>query len=368
MASNWNGVPNNYSGNEGVAFDHYDQYGQPVDVNGNVMTGSQDGWAGGNGFTPATPDPTTPSTLPTYGGMSQADFLAAYKAAVASGMSEEDAINQVKAQNGGNLAGGDKAGWGSYGPGANNAPPVNNLPDVPLAANVTAPSTVTSGNSSYDGSSFGPWSGHFQAPTPRGLPDVPTFDARTIPDAPTFTGPAFKQAPDFTYEDFQGPTMEEAANSPGYKFRVGAGTDALQNWAAARGTLNDSGTAKALEDYGQNAASQEYSNVFKRKYDTYTTNRANAADAYRTNYQTQYIDPYVYNYQAAKDAFAPQMATWQARVTPTTNAAMLGYSTDAANIQHLNDVDNTNAYNDYYLGWQDYENRRQQGVNFALGS
>jgi hypothetical protein len=99
------------------------------------------------------------------------------------------------------------------------------------------------------------------------------------------------------------PTPEEALSDPGYQFRVQQGTDALQRWAAARGTLNDSGTANALTDYGQNAATQEYANVFDRNLGTY-----------KVNTQTQYVDPYNMDYRRAGDLFAPVMEGWRARV------------------------------------------------------
>jgi hypothetical protein len=170
---------------------------------------------------------------------------------------------------------------------------------------------------------------------------------------------------------------------PGYQFRTQQGQTALQNAAAARGTLNDSGTLKALIDYGQGAASQEYQQVWNRDLGAYTTNRgnaldiyntnyktqyqdpysaamgqwtagrSNALDAYNTNYKTQYADPYAYAYKAAQDAFAPVMA---------------GYQTQAQNTAHLNDLANTNSWNDYLAGWQDYEARRGQSTNFALQS
>ncbi len=53
---------------------------------------------------------------------------------------------------------------------------------------------------------------------------------------------------------------------PSYGFRFDEGIKALQRSAAAKGTLLTGGTAKALERYGQEMASQEYGNVFDRNY------------------------------------------------------------------------------------------------------
>jgi len=51
---------------------------------------------------------------------------------------------------------------------------------------------------------------------------------------------------------------------PGYQFRLGQGQDALQNSMAARGGALGGNALKAIADYGQNAASAEYGNVFNR--------------------------------------------------------------------------------------------------------
>lgn len=64
-----------------------------------------------------------------------------------------------------------------------------------------------------------------------------------------------------------------ASNIPtddGYAFREQQGELAQQRAAAARGTVSGGGFAKALEDYAQGNASQEYQNAFNR----FTTERA----------------------------------------------------------------------------------------------
>lgn len=71
---------------------------------------------------------------------------------------------------------------------------------------------------------------------------------------------------------FQAPTDVTEQNDPGYKFRLSQGLDALQNSAAARGGLLSGGTAKAINDYAQNSASNEYGNVYNRAYNQYATN------------------------------------------------------------------------------------------------
>lgn len=54
--------------------------------------------------------------------------------------------------------------------------------------------------------------------------------------------------------------------SPGYQFRLSEGQKALENSAAARGGLFSGATGKALTNYGQNSASQEFDNYINRLF------------------------------------------------------------------------------------------------------
>ncbi len=54
--------------------------------------------------------------------------------------------------------------------------------------------------------------------------------------------------------------------SPGYQFRLDQGTKAIDRSAAARGALNSGQTLKALNDYGQGMASEEYGNYLNQLY------------------------------------------------------------------------------------------------------
>jgi len=66
--------------------------------------------------------------------------------------------------------------------------------------------------------------------------------------------------------DFQawGSDPNAITSDPSYKWRLGQGTEALENSAAARGGLLSGNTGKDLQDYGQRAASEEYANEFGR--------------------------------------------------------------------------------------------------------
>ena len=64
--------------------------------------------------------------------------------------------------------------------------------------------------------------------------------------------------------------LDQFQADPGYAFRLGEGQKALERSAAARGGLLSGGTGKALERFGQDYGSQEYTNAFNR----YQTERA----------------------------------------------------------------------------------------------
>lgn len=53
-------------------------------------------------------------------------------------------------------------------------------------------------------------------------------------------------------------------SDPGYQWRLKQGQQALERSAAARGMTASGAQMKALQDYGQGAASQEYGNIFNR--------------------------------------------------------------------------------------------------------
>jgi hypothetical protein len=76
-------------------------------------------------------------------------------------------------------------------------------------------------------------------------------------------------------ENFKAPTAITEQNDPGYQERLKLGQQALENSAAARGGLLSGNTAKAVTDYAQNYASNEYSNVYGRAFNTFETNQAN---------------------------------------------------------------------------------------------
>lgn len=86
------------------------------------------------------------------------------------------------------------------------------------------------------------------------------------------------------YSTFTAPTGLTEQNDPGFQARLKMGTDAMQKSAAARGSLLTGGTAKALDQYGQDYASNEYGNVYGRALNTFQTNH----NAFNENQTNQY--------------------------------------------------------------------------------
>lgn len=70
---------------------------------------------------------------------------------------------------------------------------------------------------------------------------------------------------------FGGLSLEDFQNSPGYQFALKEGQRAIQNSAAAKGTLLTGGTLKDLDEYTVGLASQDYANAFNRALQTHQT-------------------------------------------------------------------------------------------------
>ncbi len=222
-------------------------------------------------------------------------------------------------------------------------PPTDTTPPTPPAGGTPGPP----GPGNTVGSLLQPYPGIGKAPPPV-QPGAGDF--------PTYTPP-----PAFSYADFQmpaafkAPTYDEAQQEPGFQFRLGTGRQALENSAAARGTLRTGGTLKDILDYGQNFASNEYRNVYDRSLGTYrtnfdtalqgyATNRGNALDTYNTNYQTQYTDPYDFKYAGALNKQTQGNTAW--------NQAYQNYLQDY-NMWRNRNLDTENAlYRQQQLGLQ----------------
>lgn len=141
-------------------------------------------------------------------------------------------------------------------------------------------------------------------PPPAAAPQ--TAQAAPQGAAPTFQAPGFTKPPAFSYADFVAPNPGDLDKDPSYLYTLRSEQDAIQKSAAARGVLNTGGTINDLLLNAKDIASTGYSNLWNRKMGEYATNRGNAAENYRTNYDTQFRDPYQYQYQSAQDQYNSQ--------------------------------------------------------------
>ena len=234
---------------------------------------------------------------------------------------------------GNTLSGFTKYNYTGSDPGALDPTPTT----TPTTTTTNTPPPSTGGSENLTAPFTTPWN----APAPVDLGGPKGIEY--IPPVPELNLPSYQKPPAFSYGDFKAPTLEEAQNSPGYQFRVGQGVKQLDASAAARGIINSLGYGRDVLDYGQNAASQEYQNVFGRDLATYQTNRAGAVDAYNINYGTQYKDPYTFDTSAALAQFAPKLSQWQ---------------TQAAAGQHQNDLNYLNDWNKWLQDWNIFRDQR----------
>jgi len=104
-----------------------------------------------------------------------------------------------------------------------------------------------------------------------GTGQVPTTNPSSDPNSIAASG-GFGSLAQGWGQTFQSPTAVTEQNDPGYQFRLAQGQKALEASAAARGGLLTGGTSKAINDYAQNSASNEYGNVYNRALQNYQTN------------------------------------------------------------------------------------------------
>lgn len=158
-------------------------------------------------------------------------------------------------------------------------------------------------------------------------PQTPGAGIDYVPGTPRFKGPDIR-VPD----PFRAPSADDVFSDQGFQARMRGGMDRLQNWASAKGTLNDSGTAKSLIDYGQGEASQEYGNVWDRAY-----------NAYNANVGSQYVLPW-------QEAFQNASAQNQNDMT--------GYSTQASAGQYQKNANYMDLYNQWLSKFNIFQDQR----------
>lgn len=186
-----------------------------------------------------------------------------------------------------------------------------------------APNTLGGLGLGQPGTLTAPFTDTYSRPTPNALPSVPGL-----------TLPGFK-APD----PFRQTTAEDVYGDTGYKFSRDEGLTGVQQSAAARGLLNSGGTLKDIAKWGTDFAGTRFADVDSRR-----------RNDYMMNYQTQTLDPYRFAYQSALDSYAPQLT---------------GYTTNAANTQHLNDQDQASSWNQFMFGFDKFRDQRDSTWNKA---
>lgn len=179
--------------------------------------------------------------------------------------------------------------------------------------------------------------GNPQSMPASGLPYRPSYKFDPVPlfNAPEFKYDQTLDIPEFRYDhQFAPPKPGDIYDDPSYQFRYDQGAKAAQQAAAAKGTSRTGGQWKAMQDYGQNFASQEYGNIYGRARDTYGINFGAAKDAYdrmanekMTEFGTNYgvaRDVFDRNYTGAKDEYSPLFSQWQMRSNAEMRGADLG--------------------------------------------
>lgn len=87
-----------------------------------------------------------------------------------------------------------------------------------------------------------------------------------------------------TYRPYEAMTPETFKTDPSYQWRLDQGNNALTRSMAAGGNLNSGRALKALTDYNQGAASQEYQAAYGRHLNDWTT----GYNAFNQDQNTQY--------------------------------------------------------------------------------
>jgi hypothetical protein len=123
-----------------------------------------------------------------------------------------------------------------------------------------------------------------------------------------------------------GSFMNNWQQDPGYQFRMNEGMKAINNASAARGMSNSGATMKALANYGQNQASNEYNNVYNRNY-TNLSNLANMgfnASSNRSGYGQNYANSVGNNLIGVGNAAASNQLAQTQRMSNLIQGGMQG--------------------------------------------
>lgn len=199
------------------------------------------------------------------------DLANTYLSLRKQGVSHQDAMARTPAM----------LGWDKYG-----AAPTPSDPGTGAPPNTTQPvGTIGS-------SGLVPPDGTYPGGPP---PQYGGGPALNLPDYKNFI------PPEYQFEKFAPTTAADLLTDPGYQVRFDRGLDAVRADKAANGVLNGGGTARALLDYGQDSASQEFKNVDDRRLTDFNVNEGNRFKSYLSNVNTQFDTPYANAYKSALD-------------------------------------------------------------------
>jgi hypothetical protein len=145
---------------------------------------------------------------------------------------------------------------------------------------------------------------------------------------------------------FTAPTNITEQNDPGYQARLAAGLQAVQRGQAAGGGAFSGGTLKALSRYGQDYASNEYSNVYNRALGTYDTNTQNALQSYLTRYNAYNTDQTnIYNRLASLSGIGQTAAGQLSQAGQASTANITSLLTGIGNAQAAGTLGGASAWN-----------------------
>tara|TARA_Y100000310_G_scaffold327615_1_gene394248 strand:- start:226 stop:1305 length:1080 start_codon:yes stop_codon:yes gene_type:complete len=212
---------------------------------------------------------------------------------------------------------------------------------------------------------MGPWQG-MAPPTPTmGAAAFDPYAAPTPYMPPVPYQPGIYTAPIYTPgAPFTPPTGAQLTADPSYQFRLQQGQEALERSGAARGVTNTGGTLKNILDYGQQAASQEYGNVYNRAANTWGMNEAARQASFGLNAPTQFQawgateGARLGAYQMTEADRAAAYAQNEANRRASAQFNQMGYQQAWQNEAQRRQQD----YNNRYRQWTDqYAQWRQQG-------
>lgn len=205
---------------------------------------------------------------------------------------------------------------------------------------------------------------------------------------------------------FQAPTADQAANTPGYQFALKQGLDAMLSSASAKGTVGTGATLKALNDYAQQSAGQQYNNVLAQQQGIFSLNAQtqmgaqaqqfgqaqsaaqmnfqNPLAAYQANTQTQLAAQGQQYGQAAQAAqlnsgnvlayYQAQQAAQQQAAQLNTQQAQFGYQNALQQNQFGSQMGQQaystnyqNAVNQYLMGYQQFQTNQQNQYSRLMG-